>query len=168
MADEVQSGALVGWKFRQALVLGHVKSVEKGKGGDVMLKITPVSKPESTVSRRREKVLLEGEMDKADVEAAMARHGHMARKETRTRTPKAKAMGLDVPSQSLPEPQAHEAKRKRQGAYKEEAAARKRGRPRKGGAKEMEEGGGGAAEEEAPPTPTQKRTAKPVPRKAKA
>jgi hypothetical protein len=96
MANEVKPGMLVGWKFRAALVLGHVKSVEKG--GD-MLHITPISKPQSTVSRRREKVLLERELDKADIEAAMQRHGHMARTATKTRTPKAQRMGLAQPHQ---------------------------------------------------------------------
>ena len=92
---ELAEGALVGWKFRQALVVGHVKGVE---GGSVL--VTPVSKPGSTVKRKREKVLTESELDKADVEAALARGGHMARTATKTRTPKAKAMGLDTPSQA--------------------------------------------------------------------
>jgi hypothetical protein len=97
MADEVRPGALVGWKFRSGLVLGHVKSVEKN--GDV-LKMTPVSKPESTVTRRREKVLLEREMDKQDVEVAMQRGGHMARTQTKSRSTKAKQMGLAQPHQA--------------------------------------------------------------------
>ncbi len=47
MAD-VREGDLVGWKFRAALVLGHVKAV----AGD-MLRISPVSRPSLVVSRRR-------------------------------------------------------------------------------------------------------------------
>jgi hypothetical protein len=120
MADEVKPGMLVGWKYRAALVLGHVKSVEKG--GD-MLRITPISKPESSVSRRREKVLLERELDKADIEAAMASGGHMARTATKTRTPKAQRMGLAEPHQARAPP-AHPA----QGTRLTRACAPTRGR----------------------------------------
>jgi hypothetical protein len=88
-------GALVGWKFRAALVLGHVKAVDGDK-----LTITPVSKPESDVKRKREKVLLESELDPADVEEALHRHGHMARTATKSRGAKAQAVGLDTPSQA--------------------------------------------------------------------
>ena len=88
-------GDLVGWKYRAALVLGHVSAVD----GD-MLSITPVSKPESRVRRKLEKVLLEREMDPADVEEAMKRHGHMARTATKSHGAKAKAIGLDTPSQA--------------------------------------------------------------------
>ena len=88
-------GALVGWKFRAALVLGHVKSVDGDK-----LTITPVSKPASEVKRKREKVLLESELDPDDVAEAMKRHGHMARTATKSRGKKAQAVGLASPSQA--------------------------------------------------------------------
>jgi predicted FMN-binding regulatory protein PaiB len=87
--------ALGGWKYRAALVLGHIKSIDGDK-----LTITPVSKPESEVKRKREKVLLESELDPADVEEAMKRHGHMARTATKSRSAKAQAVGLDTPSQA--------------------------------------------------------------------
>ena len=88
-------GALVGWKFRAALVLGHVTAVD----GDT-LSIAPVSKPGSQVRRKREKVLTERDMDPADVAEALRRHGHMPRTATKSRGAKAQAMGLDAPSQA--------------------------------------------------------------------
>ena len=166
-------GALVGWKFRAALVLGHVKRVE----GDT-LSITPVSKPESEVRRKREKVLTEAELDPADVVEAMKRHGHMARTATKSRSAKAQKIGLGTPSQAraaarrcasrrvasraegarraqmMPEGEARAAKRSRSGEYKKEAAARKapqargKGKVKAASPEEAEE------EEEAPPTPT--------------
>ena len=87
-------GALVGWKFRAALVLGHVTAVD----GDT-LAISPISKPASQVRRKREKVLTEREMDPADVTEAMRRHGHMPRTATKSRGAKAHAIGLSTPSQ---------------------------------------------------------------------
>ena len=91
----VAAGALVGWKYRAALVLGHVTSVE----GDTLV-ISPVSKPASQVRRAREKVLTERDMAPADVAEALRRHGHMPRTATKSRGAKARAMGLDTPSQA--------------------------------------------------------------------
>jgi len=90
-------GALVGWKFRAALVLGHVTAVDAERD---MLTIAPVSKPQSVVRRKREKVLLESEMAAEDVQEAMKRHGHMARTATKSHGPKAEAMGLSTPHQA--------------------------------------------------------------------
>ena len=88
-------GALVGWKFRAALVLGHVTAVD----GE-MLSISPISKPASQVRRKREKVLTEREMDRADVDEALRRHGHMPRTATKSRGATAQAIGLGTPSQA--------------------------------------------------------------------
>ena len=91
-----KEGALVGWKFRNALVLGHVKAVD----GD-MLHIAPVSKPGADVrGRKREKVLLEEEMNRADVEKGLKQGGHMARTQVKSDSAKAEAMGLSTPHQA--------------------------------------------------------------------
>lgn len=94
--SDVKKGSLVGWKYRAALVMGKVIDIQGQK-----LILAPISKPDSRVTRQRVKVILESELDRADVEEALSHGGHTARAKLHTSSPKAQAMGLTTPHQVL-------------------------------------------------------------------
>lgn len=135
MSAEPKKGDIVGWKFRQGLVLGTVDHVD---GDKVYAKSVHTG---TMVTHHREKVLLRSELDEGDVQTALKQGGHMARRKTHPKGAKAAAMGLKEPTQAMPEPQARAAKKKRAEFYEHEAekshphpddAGRGRKRSRKG------------------------------------
>lgn len=76
---EIKPGDLCGWKYGGALILGHV--TPDGVNGD-KISMQPLSKPGkpgSVVTRRRETIILESELDKEDVEEAVEEGGHIAK-----------------------------------------------------------------------------------------
>lgn len=95
VADDVKPGDLVGWKFRAAMVMGRCKDVSGDK-----LTLSPISHPDSTVVRKREKVILASELDQKDVDAALNHGGHIARKQLVSHGEKAERMGLTEPHQA--------------------------------------------------------------------
>lgn len=75
--EQFKPGQLVGWKYRNALVLGRVLRSDEDR-----VTMQPVSKPTgaSQVTRHKDKVF--PHLDEHDTSTAMARGGHMARRET--------------------------------------------------------------------------------------
>lgn len=126
-SKSLKKGQLIGWKFRAALVLG---TVDHSEGDTVFAHALNPATRASTVTRRREKVLTEAELDPADISTAKSRGGHMARRDTHSRSAKAMAMGLSQPTLMMTGGKAKEERKKRNRAYEleedSEAGAHKR------------------------------------------
>ena len=69
-------------------------SVETDGRGKSILVLAPLSKPASRVHRHRDKVILEAGLDAADVAAAVAKGGHVARSQLASTGPAAQKLGL--------------------------------------------------------------------------
>jgi hypothetical protein len=71
-------GELVGWKFRQALVLGHVESTS----GNGTVEVKPVHYQGRMVRRRPDHLFPASSLSEHDKAEALAHGGHMARRGT--------------------------------------------------------------------------------------